>query len=88
MFFVTNLFQRRQHETLLLEDSITPWMGPLAPWAREEVHAYNDDRARNWFIGAVIVILSGIIVNKELRPTCESYNGSMSERGTQARATL
>ncbi len=55
MFFVTNLFQRRQHETLLLEDSITPWMGPLAPWAREEVHAYNDDRARNWFIGAVIV---------------------------------
>ena len=32
----------------MLEDSITPWMGPLAPWAKEEI-VDKDDRARNWF---------------------------------------
>jgi hypothetical protein len=30
-------------------------MGPLAPWARREVRAYDDDRARNWVIFCVIV---------------------------------
>ncbi len=59
LFFVTNLFQRRQYETPLLEDSITPWMGPLAPWARGEVHAYNDDRARNWF--AICCVVSMLV---------------------------
>lgn len=52
---MTNLFHKDQYQTPLLEDSITPWMGPLAPWARHDVRVYNDDRARNWFIGAVIV---------------------------------
>jgi hypothetical protein len=56
LFFVTNLFQRHQ-ETSLIEDSITPWMGPLAPWARREVHAYDDDRARNWFAICCVVSL-------------------------------
>ncbi len=56
---MTNLFQRRQYETPLLEDSITPWMGPLAPWARGEVHAYNDDRARNWF--AICCVVSMLV---------------------------
>jgi hypothetical protein len=56
--YVTNLFQTRLAGPELLEDTITPWLGPLAPWTRK-VAAYNDERARNWFL--VCVVLSMLL---------------------------
>jgi len=51
---VITSFQSRLAGPELLEDTITPWLGPLAPWTRREV-SYNDDRARNWFLVCVVV---------------------------------
>ena len=56
--YVTNLFQPRLAGPELLEDTITPWLGPLAPWTRK-VTAYNDERARNWFL--VCFVLSMLL---------------------------
>lgn len=38
----------------MLEDTITPWLGPLAPWTRKIV-VDNEERARRWFLVCVIV---------------------------------
>ena len=56
--YVINSFQTRLVGPELLEDTITPWLGPLAPWARKS-DTYNDERARNWFL--ICVVLSMLL---------------------------
>ena len=53
---MTTLVQTRLARPELLEDTITPWLGPLAPWTRKVV-VYDDERARNWFLVWVVVSL-------------------------------
>ena len=53
---MTTLLQTRLARPELLEDTITPWLGPLAPWTRKVV-VYDDERARNWFLVWVVVSL-------------------------------
>lgn len=57
-FYVTNLFHKRRPSSILLVDSLTPWMGPLAPWM-EKGGVDNEERARNWF--AVCCAISIVI---------------------------
>lgn len=47
---------RKRPKSILLVDSITPWMGQLAPWVDEE-QVEPDERARNWFLYCVIASL-------------------------------
>ena len=54
--FVNSPLQTRTLGPALLEDTITPWMGPLAPWARHVAVVDNEERARRWF--AICVALS------------------------------
>lgn len=52
--YVTNSFQTRKVAPALLEDTITPWLGPLAPWTRHIV-IDNDERARRWIAVCIAV---------------------------------
>ena len=52
--YVINSFQTRLAGPELLEDTITPWLGPRAPWTRKIV-IDNEDRARRWFLVCVVV---------------------------------
>jgi hypothetical protein len=56
--YVINSLQTRTVESALLEDTITPWLGPLAPWSRH-VAVYDDERARFWF--ALCIALSMLL---------------------------
>jgi len=47
-FHVTTLFHKRRASSILLEDTLTPWMGPLAPWTLKP-NVDKEERARNWF---------------------------------------
>lgn len=49
-----NPLQTRAAAPALLEDNITPWMGPLAPWTRRIV-IDNEERARRWFLMCVVL---------------------------------
>jgi hypothetical protein len=54
--YVISSLQTRTVGPELLEDAITPWLGPLAPWTRKIV-VDNEDRSRNWFLVCMVLSL-------------------------------
>jgi len=54
--YVIKSLQTISPDPALLEDQITPWMGPLAPWMRH-FSIDDEERARRWFLACLIFSL-------------------------------